>query len=527
MANPETGASRNKNASATSHDSSNPTASSSNTGNATPHGGETAADATTHSANTSATNQTGGVATLDPTHTDPPGRPAHRTGGLKHRHLHFIALGSAIGTGLFYGSSSAIQAAGPSVLFMYIIGGAVVYFMLRGLGELVLRNPHSGSFAEYATRYLGNWAGFITGWMFALEMIIVCLADLSAIGIYMRFWFPDVDAWVWVAATLLLVGAANIASTKMFGELEFGLTLVKVGAVVAMILGGAAVIIFGLSDSHSTGPGNLVNDGGFFPNGFGGFLGAYILVLFAFGGTEIIGVAGASTDDPRKAVPKAINTVPFRILLFYVLSILIILLINPWRTIDGEQSPFVQIFSSLGITWAAALLNVVVITAAVSAINADIFGAGRVLTGLAKQRLAPQFMKRTSGDVPVITTAVLLLILVVGVVLNAMIPEKIFTIFASLATFATVFVWLMILLSHVASRRGLNAEQVSAIQYRVPLWPIGQYFAIAMIMVAFGVLAWIEEFRVSLATGAGFIVIMSVFYFLMKPGKVQGEFARA
>ncbi|WP_295642531.1 amino acid permease [uncultured Corynebacterium sp.] len=444
-------------------------------------------------------------------------QPRQHGSGLKHRHLHFIALGSAIGTGLFYGSSSAIQAAGPSVLLMYIVAGTVVYFMLRGLGELVLRNPHSGSFAEYATKYLGSWAGFITGWMFALEMVIVCLADLSAIGIYMKFWFPDVAAWVWVAATLLVVGAANIASTKMFGELEFGLTLIKVGAVVAMIVGGAAVILFGLSDSHSTGPANLFNDGGFFPNGFGGLVGAFILVLFAFGGTEIIGVAGASTDNPEKAVPKAINTVPFRILLFYVLSILIILLINPWRTIDGEQSPFVQIFSSLGISWAAALLNVVVITAAISAINADIFGAGRVLNGLAKERLAPKFMAKTSGDVPVVTTAVLILVLIVGVVLNALVPEKIFTIFASLATFATVFVWLMILLSHVASRRGLSSEQVAALTYRVPLWPVGQYFSIFMILVAFGVLAWVEEFRVSLATGAGFIVVMSVLYLAMKP----------
>lgn len=444
-------------------------------------------------------------------------QPRQHGSGLKHRHLHFIALGSAIGTGLFYGSSSAIQAAGPSVLLMYIVAGTVVYFMLRGLGELVLRNPHSGSFAEYATKYLGSWAGFITGWMFALEMVIVCLADLSAIGIYMKFWFPDVAAWVWVAATLLVVGAANIASTKMFGELEFGLTLIKVGAVVAMIVGGAAVILFGLSDSHSTGPANLFNDGGFFPNGFGGLVGAFILVLFAFGGTEIIGVAGASTDNPEKAVPKAINTVPFRILLFYVLSILIILLINPWRTIDGEQSPFVQIFSSLGISWAAALLNVVVITAAISAINADIFGAGRVLNGLAKERLAPKFMAKTSGDVPVVTTAVLILVLIVGVVLNALVPEKIFTIFASLATFATVFVWLMILLSHVASRRGLSSEQVAALTYRVPLWPVGQYFSIFMILVAFGVLAWVEEFRVSLATGAGFIVVMSVLYLAVKP----------
>ena len=264
--------------------------------------------------------------------------PRPTAGGLKHRHLHFIALGSAIGTGLFYGSSSAIQAAGPSVLLMYIVAGAVVYFMLRGLGELVLRNPNLGSFAEYATRYLGRWAGFITGWMFALEMVIVCLADLSAIGIYMKFWFPDVAAWVWVAATLLVVGAANIASTKMFGELEFALTLVKVGAVVAMILGGAAVIIFGLSEAHTTGPQTLSTTG-LLPKWLrwpSRCLHSRAIRFWRYGDHRC---GRCVHGQSRKAVPKAINTVPFRILLFYVLSILIILLINPWRTIDGEQSP--------------------------------------------------------------------------------------------------------------------------------------------------------------------------------------------
>ena len=183
--------------------------------------------------------------------------------GLKHRHLHFIALGSAIGTGLFYGSAGAIQAAGPSVLLVYLLGGAVVYFLLRALGEMSVHHPVTGSFAEYARTFLGPWAGYITGWMFAFEMVIVALADLTAIGVYMQFWFPGSPKWVWVAATLLLVGGANLATVKAFGELEFAFTIVKVGAVIAMILGGVAVLVFGLSTAETTGPVNLVNDGGF------------------------------------------------------------------------------------------------------------------------------------------------------------------------------------------------------------------------------------------------------------------------
>lgn len=444
--------------------------------------------------------------------------------GLKARHIHFIALGSAIGTGLFYGSAGAIQTAGPSVLLVYLLGGAVVYFMLRALGEMAVRHPVSGSFAEYTREHLGGWAGYITGWMYAFEMIIVCLADLTAIAIYMGFWFPDTPQWVWVAVTLLVVGAANLVSVRWFGELEFAFTIVKVAAVIAMIVGGAAILAFNLgSDPQAAGVDNLWSDGGFFPNGAGGMISAFILVLFAFGGTEIIGVAGAEAEEPKKAVPKAVNTVPMRILLFYVLSILVILLLNPWRSITGEESPFVQIFSTLGVNWAAALLNVVVITAALSAINSDLFGAGRVITGMARQHLAPQQMQKTTAKgVPVFTTVALLVVLVVGVVLNWLLPEEVFTVVAALATFATIYVWLMILVAHVASRRHLSAEEVEALDFPVPLWPWGQYFAIAFIIFTFGIMLWEPEYWTALAVGVGFLVLMTVLYYATGRHRIPG-----
>lgn len=448
--------------------------------------------------------------------TDAPQSPKKSTVGLKARHIHFIALGSAIGTGLFYGSAGAIQAAGPSVLLVYLIGGAVVYFMLRALGEMAVRHPVSGSFAEYTRKHLGDWAGYITGWMYAFEMVIVCLADLTAIAIYMRFWFPDTPQWVWVAVTLLVVGAANLVSVRWFGELEFAFTIVKVIAVIGMIVGGAAILAFNIG-SQSTAPGlaNLWNDGGFFPNGIGGMVSAFILVLFAFGGTEIIGVAGAEAEDPAKSVPKAVNTVPVRILLFYILSILVILLLNPWRSITGEESPFVQIFSTLGVDWAAALLNVVVITAALSAINSDLFGAGRVITGMAKQRLAPRRFGATSANgVPVFSTIALLAVLVVGVILNWLLPERVFALVAALATFATIYVWLMILLAHVASRRQLSRTEVQALTFPVPLWPYGQYFSIAFIVFTFAIMVADSEYWTALGVGAGFLALMSVIYLL-------------
>ncbi len=445
-----------------------------------------------------------------------------RAGGFSARHLNFIALGSAIGTGLFYGSAGAIQAAGPSVILVYLLAGAVVYFMLRALGEMAVRHPVTGSFAEYARAHLGGTSGYLTGWMFAFEMVIVALADLTAIGIYMGFWFPGVSRWVWILVALLIVGAANLASTKVFGELEFWFTIVKIGAVVAMIVAGAAVLAFGLSTAETSGPQNLVNDGGFFPHGVGGLVSSFILVLFAFGGTEIIGVAGSEAEDPDRAIPKAINTVPVRILLFYVLAIVVILMINPWRSITGDESPFVQIFSALGVHWAAALLNVVVITAALSAINADTFGAGRVVTGLAEQRLAPAAMARTVRGIPVMTTVTLLVVMAIGVVLNALIPESVFEIIASLATFATIFVWLMILLAHIASRRHMTPAEENSLTYKVPFWPWGQYFAVVFILFTFGIMAWQAEFRVALAVGVAFSVICVAMYYATGRHKVEG-----
>ena len=441
-------------------------------------------------------------------------KPKPKRSGLNARHIHFIALGSAIGTGLFYGSAGAIQAAGPSVLLVYLLGGAVVYFMLRALGEMSVRNPVRGSFAVYCRKYLGGWGGYITGWMFAFEMMIVCLADLTAITIYMKFWFPTTPAWVWITVTLLIISAANLAAVRIFGELEFLLTLIKVGAVVAMIVGGAAILAFNLgSQPEAMGVSNLWSDGGFFANGISGMAASFILVLFAFGGTEIIGVAGTEAEDPDRSIPKAVNTVPARILIFYVLSILIILMINPWRTIDGENSPFVQIFDTLGVSWAAALLNVVVLSASLSAINADLFGTGRVLAGLAKEKLAPRAMAKTYRDVPVMTVVMLIIALIVGVFLNQRYPD-IFETVAALATFATIFVWLMILLAHIASRRNISPAEEQNLKFPVPLWPYGQWFSVAFILFTFGTMVWMEEFHTALIVGVAFLILMTILYFV-------------
>ncbi|MGO1912073.1 MAG: amino acid permease, partial [Corynebacterium sp.] len=362
------------------------------------------------------------------------------------------------------------------------------------------------------------WAGYITGWMYAFEMIIVCLADLTAITVYMTFWFPDTPGWVWVSVALLIVGAANLASARWYGELEFWFTSIKVTAVVAMILGGAAILVFNLDTGGSAGFDNLWNDGGLFPNGVTGVFSALILVLFAFGGTEIIGVTAGEAADHEKTIPKAVNTVPMRILLFYVLAILVIVAVIPWRQITGEESPFVQIFSDLGIGWAAAALNVVVVSAALSAINSDLYGAGRVVFGMARQGLSPRIFARLNHrGVPVTTIGVMLVVLLVGVALQlaSSTAAEMFQSIAALATFATVFVWLMILLAHLGSRYGRNAvtkDDGTPPAFPVPLWPVGQFFAIGVILITFGTMVWMDEYHSALWAGVIFLVAMTALY---------------
>ena len=440
---------------------------------------------------------------------------------LGARHINFLALGSAIGTGLFYGAAEAIKQAGPSVILAYIIGGMAIYMVMRALGEMVVREPVSSSFGHYAAEYLSPMAGFLTGWTYVLEMAIVALADITAFGIYMGFWFPDTPQWIWVLGVVVIICGLNLCHVRIFGEMEFWLTLVKVTAIVAMIVGGVIILIAGIQLNGSSAPSldNLVSHGGFFSNGLHGFIASFAVVMFAYGGIEIIGLAGGEAQQPGKAIPKAISVIPARILLFYVMTITVILSIMPWTEIGTQGSPFVQIFQGLGIHSAATILNIVVITAAVSAINSDIFGAGRMMFGLAGRGHAPHALKRVSRfGVPWVTVLCMTVVLLCGVLLNYLIPEKIFLLIASLASFATVWVWLMILLSEISMRRGLSAQETAALKYKVPFWPLGPALAMAFLVLVIGVLGYVEDTRVSLYVGLLWIVLMSaVWRWMVRP----------
>ncbi|QKJ86137.1 Proline-specific permease ProY [Paramixta manurensis] len=434
--------------------------------------------------------------------------------GLSTRHIRFMALGSAIGTGLFYGSADAIKMAGPSVLLAYIIGGAVAYIIMRALGEMSVNNPQASSFSRYAQDYLGPLAGYITGWTYCFEILIVAIADVTAFGIYMGVWFPAVPHWIWVLSVVLIIGGINLLSVKVFGEVEFWFSFFKVATIIVMIIAGFGIIFWGIGNGgQPTGIHNLWSNGGFFAHGVVGMLLSLQMVMFAYGGIEIIGITAGEAEEPAKSIPRAINSVPLRILVFYVGTLFVIMSIYPWNQVGTAGSPFVLTFQHLGIAAAASLLNFVVITASLSAINSDVFGVGRMLHGMAEQGHAPKmFMKVSERGIPWVTVLVMMLAMLVAVWLNYLMPEKVFLVIASLATFATVWVWIMILASQVAFRCKLSKAEAKALQFSLPGGIFTAVLGILFLVFIIGLIGYFPDTRTSLYVGCIWIVLLVAGY---------------
>lgn len=430
--------------------------------------------------------------------------------GLNARHIRFIALGSAIGTGLFYGSASAIQMAGPSVLLAYVIGGIAAYIIMRALGEMSVNNPQASSFSRYAQDYLGPLAGYLTGWTYCFEILIVAIADVTAFGIYMGVWFPEVPHWIWVLSVVLIIGAINLMSVKVFGELEFWLSFFKVATIIVMIVAGIGIIVWGIGNGgQPTGIHNLWSHGGFFSHGVTGMILSLQLVMFAYGGIEIIGITAGEARDPRTAIPNAINAVPWRILVFYVGTLFVIMSIYPWDQVGTGGSPFVLTFQHMGISAAAGILNFVVITASLSAINSDVFGVGRMLHGMAEQGNAPKIFARTSRHgIPWVTVVVMTLALLVAVYLNYVMPDQVFLVIASLATFATVWVWIMILAAQIGFRRQLSRDEVKALAFPLPGGVASSVVGIVFLLFIIALMGYFPDTRLSLYTGLVWILLL-------------------
>ena len=427
--------------------------------------------------------------------------------GLKSRHIQMIAIGGAIGTGLFLGSGSAIKTAGPSLILAYAITGLFAYLMMRAVGELLLSNTKLRSFIDFVREYLGDKWEFAIGWAYWLSWASLAMADLTATGIYLRYWFPMIPQWVTPLIVVILLVALNLVNVRWFGELESGFASIKVFAIIALIVAGLGLIATGFHTGHDTASfANLVNHGGFFATGWSGFLMAFPMVIFAFTGIEMVGLTAGETENPKKDLPKAINSVPVRIGLFYVGAIAIIMAIYPWNHIDTNQSPFVQVFAGMGIKFAADIINFVVLTSALSAANSAIFSTSRTLYVLAKNRQAPQSLAHVSKNmVPVTGMLASAGIFLVVVLLNYFFPSAIFTLITGVATISFIFVWLLIMAAHIKYKQ----TQASLDNpYKMPWFPATSYLTIAFFIGVLIILVLDPATQVSVIATIIFFVVM-------------------
>ncbi|QUG43747.1 amino acid permease [Psychrobacillus sp. INOP01] len=426
-----------------------------------------------------------------------------------------MSLGAAIGVGLFLGSATAIQLAGPAILISYIVGGMAIFIIMRALGEMAVHNPVSGSFSRYAKDYLGPLAGYITGWNYWFLWVVTCMAEITAVGVYMKLWYPDTAPWIWALAALVIMTLVNLIAVKAYGEFEFWFALIKIIAILAMIFVGLGVILFGLgNDGIAVGISNLWSNGGFAPNGVTGVFMSLQMVMFAYLGVEMIGVTAGEAKNPKTVIPRAINTVFWRILLFYVGALFVIMSIYPWNEIGANGSPFVLMFEKIGIGPAAGIINFVVLTAALSSCNSGIFSTGRMLFNLAQQKQAPNsFSKISKTGVPskaIIFSAFLLL---VGVILNYLVPEKVFIWVTSISTFGAVWTWGIILLSQLKFRKTLTKGEVSRLSYKALFYPVGSYLALAFLVLVLGLMAYFPDTRIALIVGPIWIIGLVFVYY--------------
>ncbi|CAI8901198.1 D-serine/alanine/glycine/:H(+)symporter [Brevibacillus sp. IT-7CA2] len=437
--------------------------------------------------------------------------------GLKNRHVQLIAIGGAIGTGLFLGAGKSIHLAGPSILFAYLITGIICFLIMRSLGELLLSNLDYHSFVDFVKDYLGNMAAFVTGWTYWFCWISIAMADLTAVGLYTQYWFPEIPQWMPGLIALVILLIMNLATVKLFGEMEFWFALVKVIAILALIFVGIFMIIKGFStNAGASSFTNLWSHGGMFPNGFNGFLLSFQMVVFAFVGIELVGLTAGETEDPKRVIPKAINQIPIRILIFYVGALIVIMSIYPWNAINPLESPFVQVFAAIGIAAAAGIVNFVVLTSAASACNSAIFSTSRMVYSLAKEKNAPvPLTKLTANKVPANALFFSSVVILIAVVLNYVMPEGVFTLITSVSTVCFIFIWGITVICHLKYRK-TRPDLAKANSFKMPLYPFANYLILAFLAFILVVLALAEDTRVALFITPVWFILLVVIYKLRK-----------
>nr|WP_114270016.1 amino acid permease [Acinetobacter nosocomialis] len=456
-------------------------------------------------------------------HSDEAGSPDHLQRKLSNRHLQLIAIGGAIGTGLFMGSGKTISLAGPSILVIYMLIGGMFFFLMRALGELLLANLHYKSFVDMAYDLIGPWAGYYIGWTYWLGWVLVGIADLSAVINYLSFWLPEGASFspmqqaMISAGCVLFVLSLNLLTVKLFGEVEFWFALIKILAIIGLIGVGGYMILTHFQAPHGdvVSISNVWSHGGIFPKGVSGFLAGFQIAVFAFIGVELIGTTAAETKDPEKNLPKAINAIPVRIILFYVLALFVVMSVTPWDHIRADKSPFVELFLNAGIPISAIIMNLVVLSSVMSSMNSGVFSTSRMLFGLSKDGQAPGILGRLSKRaVPSNGLIFSCIFIMGGAVLQYFVPNTMeaFTLASSLCVILFISVWILIMACYLRYRK-TRPELHAASTFKMPGGVLMAYAVISFFLFTLVILALEPDTLKALYVSPVWVVVLGVTYY--------------
>ncbi|MFJ8677403.1 amino acid permease [Streptomyces sp. NPDC093589] len=408
------------------------------------------------------------------------------SGGLKQRHLTMLGLGGVIGAGLFVGSGAGIAVAGPGIVLSYLIAGALAMLVMRMLGEMSAAMPASGAFSVHAERALGRWAGFSVGWLYWFLLVVVLAVEATGAAQIAGGWVPAVPQWGWVLIFMIVFTVANLAAVKNFGEFEFWFATLKVTAIVLFLVLSVLAVFGVLPDTHPTGLANLTGRGGFLPNGWSGVVSGVLAVVFAFGGLEVVTIAAAESDDPARAVGRAVRSAVWRILFFYVGSMLVIVTLLPWSSMQPGKSPYVAVLDSIGVPGAGQIMNIVVFVALLSALNANLYGSSRMVFSLAERGEAPRaLLKVSGGGVPRRAVLASVAFGFVSVLLNLKWPDSVFLYMLNAVGAVLLFVWGLIAVSQLRLRPRIEREAPATLTLRMWAFP---YLTWAALVAMAGVL---------------------------------------
>src|SRR5580700_10752079 len=442
---------------------------------------------------------------------------------LTQRQLTMLALGGAIGVGLFLGSSITIRLAGPGVILSYLLGAVIAMIVAYSLAEMAVIHPVAGAFGVYAETYLSAWSGFAVRATYGFVQIIAIGAEVTAVALYFGLWFSHVPQWVWVAGASLVLVAINALQVGRFGALEYWFALIKVSAIVAFIAIGA-MLIFGFGPRPALGFSNLVANGGFLPFGLKGVWLALTLALTSYMGVEVIAVTAGEACDPERSIPRAMRTIVYRLIFFYVLAISAMLAMTPWNRVGSETgisgSPFVGAFAGVGIPYATSIMNLVVITAALSSCNADLYLTTRMLFSLSRSGYAPKRLSRLSSNgVPHRALGLSTAGMIAAILLAIYAPSRAFLMLYGVAVAGMFFVWVVILLSHIQFRRALGPERIARLPMRLRFFPYSTWLGIVALLGIAVSTFYVEGLQYTVPAFAPFLLLISLAYWRLKRRK--------